>query len=90
MFTTIREVADYAELVESYPRKVSADRVAIDWEELSRDHLAVTLTACGLARAQNFRIETRVGLAELTGWDAESTAWLHLPKEAELSNIEAV
>ena len=84
---TIRSVADYVELVESYPRKVSTDRVAVDWEGLSRGYTAVTLAASGLARAQNFRIYTEIGLAELTGWDAESTAWLHLPKKAKLSRI---
>lgn len=86
---TIRRVADYAELVESYPRNVATDHVAIDWEKLSYDYTAVTLAACGLARVQNFRIETKAGLAELAGWDAESTAWLHLPKEAELLKTEA-
>lgn len=80
----IRDVADYVELVERYPREISSDRAAVDWKELSRDCAAVTLAACGLARAQNFRVETAVGLAELTGWDAESTAWLALPGETEL------
>lgn len=82
----IRDVPDYAELVDRYPRRVSRDRAAIDWPALSCDFVAVMLSACGLARVQNFRVDTEHGTAELTGWDSESTAWLRLPAAAALSS----
>lgn len=40
---------------------------------------AVHLTVAGLLTAQHVPIATPHGAAMLTGWDAESTAWLRLP-----------
>ncbi|ANY07553.1 hypothetical protein AFB00_16045 [Pseudonocardia sp. HH130630-07] len=82
---TIRDVDDYAELVRRHPRRVTRDTVGIDWAALRHDVTAVTLSAAGLARAQNVRVATPYGVAQLSGWDAESTAWLRLPASASLT-----
>lgn len=81
----IRTVLDYVQLISEHPRRASGGRVLVDWRSAARSYSAVHLTAAGLARAQNFRVETDLGVAELRGWDAESTAWLRMPAQAELS-----
>lgn len=78
--------ADYQELVTIYPRQVENGQVAVDWPRVADDYVAVRLTAAGLALAQHYRVVTAVGAARLTGWDAESTAWLRLPHGARLSD----
>ena len=81
----IRSIRDYVELVAAHPRRASGGRVLVDWCSAARGYTAVHLTAAGLARAQNYQVETELGIAELRGWDAESTAWLRMPAQAELS-----
>lgn len=78
--------ADYEELVTTYPRQVEIGQVAVDWPRVADDYVAVRLTAAGLALAQHYRVLTPVGAARLTGWDAESTAWLRVPHGARLSD----
>lgn len=82
---TIRNLSDYRELVTRYPRQVEEGRVAVDWVRVADDFVAVHLTASGLARVQCYRIDTGIGSAMLSGWDAESTAWLRLPSFAQVS-----
>lgn len=81
----IRTILDYVQLISAHPRRASGGRVLVDWRSAACSYSAVHLTAAGLARAQNFRVETALGIAELRGWDAESTAWLRMPAHAELS-----
>ncbi|WP_226360813.1 hypothetical protein [Pseudonocardia sp. ICBG1142] len=82
----IRYPEDYRRLVADYPRKLQNGRTVVDWRRASDDYMAVRLTACGLALAHHFRVVTPAGVAWLSGWDAESTAWLHLPCNADLDN----
>lgn len=82
---SIRDVDDYVELVLAHLRKTAGGRVLVDWRSAAQSYVAVHLTAAGLARAQNYRVETGLGVAELRGWDAESTAWLRVPEGAALS-----
>ncbi|NMH98764.1 hypothetical protein [Pseudonocardia acidicola] len=81
----IRSLEDYQELVTTYPREIGNNQVAVDWPRAASDYVAVRLTAAGLALAHHYRVATPAGTAQLTGWDAESTAWLHLPRNARLS-----
>ncbi|WP_139323903.1 MULTISPECIES: hypothetical protein [unclassified Pseudonocardia] len=76
----IGSVRDFERLVVEYPRVIEPGRVGVDWEGLSGRYVAVNLTSAGLARVQNFRIVTDRGVAELSDWDAECTAWLRLLK----------
>jgi hypothetical protein len=80
----IRSVRDFERLVIEHPRVIEPGRVGVDWEVLSARYVAVNLTSAGLARVQNFRIAISDGVAELSGWDAECTAWLRLPKSCGL------
>lgn len=82
----IRSLEDYQELVTAYPREIGNDQAAVDWPRAASDYVAVRLTAAGLALAQHYRVATPAGAAQLTGWDAESTAWLRLPCNARLSD----
>ncbi|WP_139316809.1 MULTISPECIES: hypothetical protein [unclassified Pseudonocardia] len=76
----ISSVRDFERLVVEYPRVIEPGRVGVDWGGLSGRYVAVNLTSAGLARVQNFRIVTDRGVAELSDWDAECTAWLRLLK----------
>ena len=69
---------DYQRLVNRYPRS-SAGRARVCWTRAAEDLDAVHLTVPGLLTAQHVPVETPHGTAVLTGWDAESTAWLNLP-----------
>ncbi|WP_214365665.1 hypothetical protein [Pseudonocardia sp. H11422] len=82
----IRSPEDYQELVTTYPRKIGDNQVAVDWPRVAKDFVAVRLTASGLALAHHYRVATPAGTAQLTGWDAESTAWLRLPRNVSLSD----
>ncbi|MDX3656412.1 hypothetical protein PV646_03745 [Streptomyces sp. ID05-26A] len=68
--------ADYERLVNRYPRPAST---RVDWPRVAEDFDAVHLTVTGLLTAQHVPVATPHGPAMLTGWDAESTAWLRLP-----------
>ena len=62
-----------------YPRPMPDGRALVDWLAAAADLDAVHLTAAGVAFAQNVRVSTPYGMAQLRGWDAESTAWLNRP-----------
>jgi len=70
--------ADYERLVSRYPRATN-DHPQVHWTRAAEDFDAVHLTVSGLLTAQHVHIATPHGAAMLTGWDAESTAWLRLP-----------
>ncbi|GAA0926839.1 hypothetical protein [Pseudonocardia zijingensis] len=70
---------DYRELVMRYPRPMANGRALVDWLAAAADLDAVRLTAAGLVFAQGVRMQTTHGMAQLRGWDAESTAWLNRP-----------
>jgi hypothetical protein len=69
----------YRELVMRYPRPMPDGRALVDWLAAAADLDAVRLTAAGLVFVQNVRVSTPYGVAQLRGWDAESTAWLNRP-----------
>ncbi|CCH29202.1 hypothetical protein ABZ816_38485 [Actinosynnema sp. NPDC047251] len=75
---TINSPSDYGRLVTRYPRS-SDGRAQVCWTRAAEDLDAVHLTVPGLLTAHHVPVETPHGTATLTGWDAESTAWLHLP-----------
>jgi hypothetical protein len=70
---------DYRDLVLRYPRPMPDGRALVDWLAVAADLDAVRLTAAGLVFAQSVRVRTPYGVAQLRGWDAESTAWLNRP-----------
>jgi hypothetical protein len=55
----------YRELVMRYPRLMSDGRVLVDWLAAAAHIDAVRLTAAGLVFAQNVRVPTPYGVAEL-------------------------
>jgi hypothetical protein len=69
----------YRGLVMRYPRPMANGRALVDWLAAAADLDAVRLTAAGLVFAQGVRMQTPHGMAQLRGWDAESTAWLNRP-----------
>ncbi|OLT00101.1 hypothetical protein BJF90_07370 [Pseudonocardia sp. CNS-004] len=69
----------YCDLVMWYPRPMPDGRVLVDWLAAAADIDAVRLTPAGLVFAQSVRVRTPYGVAQLRGWDAESTAWLNRP-----------
>jgi hypothetical protein len=75
----------YRQLVMRYPRSMSDGRALVDWLAAATDIDAVRLTAAGLVFAQNVRMSTPHGVAQLRGWDAESTAWLTRPPALRIS-----
>ncbi|MGZ3147364.1 hypothetical protein ACVDFE_36320 [Lentzea chajnantorensis] len=75
---TIGSPSDYGRLVTRYPHS-SAGRARVCWSRAAEDLDAVHLTVTGLLTAHHVPVRTPHGTAVLTGWDAESTAWLHLP-----------
>lgn len=75
---TIGSPADYERLVNRYPYPAST-HTQVHWTRLAEDFDAVHLTVAGLLTAQHVPVDTPHGPAVLTGWDAESTAWLRLP-----------
>jgi hypothetical protein len=77
---TIGSPADYERLVRRYPRS-SAGRAQVCWTRAAEDLDAVHLSVPGLLTAQHVPVVTPHGTAVLTGWDAESTAWLRLPPD---------
>ncbi|MEU6697689.1 hypothetical protein [Pseudonocardia sp. NPDC046786] len=81
----INSPEDYQRLVCTYLRSLNSNQAAIDWKRAAEDLVAVRLSASGLALAHHFRVPTPAGKAQLSGWDAESTAWLRLPRNASLS-----
>ncbi|GLY54794.1 hypothetical protein [Lentzea sp. NBRC 102530] len=78
--------ADYERLVNRYPRPTNT-YVQVDWRRAAADLDAVHLTVAGLLTAQHVPVTTRCGTAMLTGWDAESTAWLRLPPGLEATPV---
>jgi hypothetical protein len=80
----IRSLADYQYLLREYPRRTTSGGAVIDWTQAREDLVAVHLTAAGLARVQCYRFEIEGAPARLTGWDAESTAWLRWPSSARV------
>ena len=83
---TIDSPFDYGRLVNRYPRS-SDGRVQVCWARAAEDLDAVHLTVPGLLTAQHVPVTTSRGTAILTGWDAESTAWLHLPNAFETTPV---
>jgi hypothetical protein len=79
---------DYCELVMRYPRPMPDGRVLVDWLAAAADLDAVRLTAAGLVFAQSVRVRTKYGVAQLRGWDAESTAWLNRPPGLRVADLE--
>jgi hypothetical protein len=77
----------YRELVMRYPRPMPDGRVLVDWLAAAADLDAVRLTAAGLVFAQNVRVRTRYGVAQLRGWDAESTVWLNRPPALRVAGL---
>ncbi|GAA1200062.1 hypothetical protein GCM10009608_38970 [Pseudonocardia alaniniphila] len=80
---------DYQRLATSYPRPMLDGRVLVDWSAAATDLDAVRLTAAGLVFAHNVRVPTPHGVAQLRGWDAESTAWLNRPPGLRISQPSA-
>jgi hypothetical protein len=74
------------QLVMRYPRPMPDGRALVDWVSAARDLDAVRLTAGGLVFAQNVRVPTPYGVAQLRGWDAESAAWLNRPPRLRISD----
>ncbi|ROP37417.1 hypothetical protein [Saccharothrix texasensis] len=83
---TIDSAADYGQLVGRYPRS-SDGRAQVCWTRAAEDLDAVHLTVSGLLTAQHVPVATSHGTATFTGWDAESTAWLHLPNAFETTPV---
>ncbi|MCE6999869.1 hypothetical protein LZG04_34405 [Saccharothrix sp. S26] len=83
---TIDSPSDYGQLVNRYPRS-SNGRAQVCWTRAADDLDAVHLTVPGLLTAQHVPVTTSQGTAVLTGWDAESTAWLHLPNAFEMTPV---
>ncbi|GAA2689274.1 MULTISPECIES: hypothetical protein [Actinosynnema] len=81
---TIDSPSDYRRLVNRYPRSARG-RASVCWSRAAEDLDAVHLTVPGLLTAHHFPITTPHGTATLTGWDAESTAWLRLPPSLEVT-----
>ncbi len=79
---TIGSPFDYGQLVTRYPYS-SAGRARVCWSRAAEDLDAVHLTVTGLLTAHHVPVRTPHGTAILTGWDAESTAWLHLPPDIQ-------
>jgi len=77
----------YRELVMRYPRPMPDGRALVDWLAAAADIDAVRLTAAGLAFAEHVRMPTPHGVAQLRGWDAESTAWLNRPPALRISRL---
>ncbi|MFI6101773.1 hypothetical protein ACIA8G_40015 [Lentzea sp. NPDC051213] len=75
---TIGSPADYERLVNRYPRATD-DHTQVHWTQVAEHFDAVHLTVSGLLTAQHVPVAAPHGTAMLTGWDAESTAWLRLP-----------
>lgn len=75
---TIGSAADYERLVNRYPRSID-NHTQVDWIRAAEHFDAVHLTVSGLLTAQHVPVAAPHGTAMLTGWDAESTAWLRLP-----------
>jgi hypothetical protein len=80
---------DYQRLVMRYPRPMPDGRALVDWISAASDLDAVRLTAAGLVFAHNVRVPTPYGVAQLRGWDAESTAWLNRPPGLRISDVAA-
>jgi hypothetical protein len=80
---------DYQRLVTRYPRPMPDGRALVDWIAAGTDLDAVRLTAAGLVFAHNVRVPTPYGVAQLRGWDAESTAWLNRPPGLRISDPSA-
>ncbi|MGH3587618.1 MAG: hypothetical protein ACRDQ0_14980 [Pseudonocardia sp.] len=80
----------YHELVMRYPRPMPDGRALVDWVAAAVDFDAVRLTAAGLVFAQSVRVRTRYGVAQLQGWDAESTAWLNRPPGLRVAGLEGL
>jgi hypothetical protein len=80
---------DYQRLVMRYPRPMPDGRALVDWISAAADLDAVRLTAAGLVLAHNVRVPTPYGVAQLRGWDAESTAWLNRPPGLRISDSSA-
>ncbi|MEU4807544.1 hypothetical protein [Actinosynnema sp. NPDC023587] len=81
---TIDSPADYEHLVRRYPHS-SEGRARVHWSRAAEDLDAVHLTVTGLLTAQHVPVRTPHGTALLTDWDAESTAWLHLPADLRMT-----
>ena len=81
----IRTLADYRYLLGEYPRRTRSGHTGVDWIRAGKDLMAVHLTAAGLARVQCYRFNVDGAPACLTGWDAESTAWLRWPSSARVA-----
>jgi hypothetical protein len=75
----------YRELVMRYPRPMPDGRALVDWLTAAGDLDAVRLTVAGLVFAQCVRVPTPYGVAQLRGWDAESTAWLNRPSSLRIA-----
>lgn len=75
---SIGSPADDERLVNRYPRAMD-NHTQVHWTRVAEHFDAVHLTVSGLLTAQHVPIATPQGAAMLTGWDAESTAWLRLP-----------
>jgi hypothetical protein len=75
----IREItsaADWAALVERYPRP-GADVIYPDWAAAAGDGIdAVHLTLRAVVAVQGFSFPTRSGLSAPGFWDVETTLWL--------------
>jgi len=77
---------DYRRLVTRYPRPMPDGRALVDWISAAADVDAVRVTAAGLVFAHNVRVPTPYGVAQLRGWDAESTAWVNRPPGFRISD----
>lgn len=70
------EAAQHCGLCTTYPAAGEDGRLVPDWAAVARDWDAVHLTLGGALTAEQVRVEGPKGWTELSGWDAELTAWL--------------
>jgi hypothetical protein len=81
---TIDSVADFLSLCDAFAVASREGQVSVDWRRVAESYHAVHLTFHGLILVQDLPVHCRLGPVMLRGWDSESTAWLRLPKSAEL------
>ncbi|APU15292.1 MULTISPECIES: hypothetical protein [Actinoalloteichus] len=84
----IDALRDFQWLASQYPGDSRGGRICVEWRDVSVDFRAVHLTARGLLATQNFPVVTSLGVAELRGWDAESTVWLRDLKDIRVVPVD--
>ncbi|WP_157355970.1 hypothetical protein [Saccharopolyspora erythraea] len=83
-YTRSIRLEDYLRLVHAFPVQTSDGRVNVDWRGVVGSLDAVHLSAGGLLYAEGVASEVQGAPTTLSGWEAESTAWLRIPAGAVL------